>query len=119
MGAMDAATVLEQLWTRIDAADWAGMADLLHPDLEVAFSHTGETFDRDGFVRLNADYPGRWRCTLEELVGSGDRAVSRVRLSGTGDDVYVAASFAQVQDGLVRTLTEVWCTQEEPGPRPS
>jgi hypothetical protein len=63
---MNAATVLEQPGTRIDAGDWEGMAALLHPDLGVAFSNTGETFGRDGFVRLNADYPDRRRCTVEE-----------------------------------------------------
>ena len=122
---MDAATLLARLAEVIDAHDWEGLRALLHPDFTCRFVHTGEVFDRDGWVRLNADYPGFQRMHLEDLVADGDRGVLRATVTGTGATgdrlVFVVASFATVRDGLIAELTEVWADvdQEPPaGTRP-
>ena len=73
--------------------------------------HTGEVFDRDGWVRLDAEYPGFQRLLHEDLVVDGDRGVLRATVTGTsasgGDLVFAVANFATVRDGLVGELTEV------------
>jgi ketosteroid isomerase-like protein len=122
---MDAATLLTRLAEVIDAHDWEGLRALLHPDFTCRFVHTGEVFDRDGWVRLNADYPGFQRMHLEDLIADAHRGVLRARVTGTsatGDQlVFVVASFATVRDGLIAELTEVWADvdQEPPaGTRP-
>ncbi len=88
--------------------------------------HTGEVFDRDGWVRLNAEYPGFQHMVLEDLVVDGDRGVLRATVTGTsaegGEVVFAVAGFAAVRDGLVAELTEVWADvdQQPPaGTRPS
>ncbi|MCW2736936.1 nuclear transport factor 2 family protein [Nocardioides sp.] len=117
---MDAATLLTRLAEVIDAHDWDGLAALLHPDLTCRLVHTGEVFDRDGWVRLNADYPGFQRMLLEDLVADGDRGVLRAKVIGTsatGDDlVFSVASFATVRDGLLAELTEVWADVDQRAP---
>ena len=80
---MDAATLLTRLAEVIDAHDWEGLPALLHPDFTCRLVHTGEVFDRDGWVRLNADYPGFQRMLLEDLVADGDRGVLRATVTGT------------------------------------
>ena len=110
--AMDAAALLTRLGEVIDAHDWDGLRALLHDDFTCRLVHTGEVFDRDGWVRLNADYPGFQRMHAEDLVADGDRGVLRARVVGTGDDgadvEFAVASFATVRDDLIVELVEVW-----------
>jgi hypothetical protein len=115
VGMTDAEDVLRQLWARIDEQDWDGMATLLDPGLRASYVHTGETFDAAGLVHFNREYPGNWRATVEELVVSGDRAVSRTRVSD-GRQTFYAASFATVRAGLVVDLVEVWTGPVGPPP---
>lgn len=117
---MHAATLLTRLAAVIDAHDWAGLHVLLHADFRCRLVHTGEVFDRDQWVRLNADYPGFQRLVLEDLVAHGDRGVLRARVIGTSDSgedlVFAVASFATLRDGLLVELTEVWTDVDQPAP---
>ena len=117
---MDAATLLTRLAEVIDAHDWDGLADLLHPDFRCTLAHTGEVFDRDEWVRLNADYPGFQRMLVEDLVSGGDRAVLRATVTGTSrdgeDQAFAVASFATVRDDLIVELTEVWTDLDQQAP---
>jgi hypothetical protein len=122
---MDATTLLTRLVEVIDAHDWEHLDGVLHPDFTCRLVHTGEVFDRDTWVRLNADYPGFQRMHLEDLVADGDRGVLRATVVGKADDgsdqVFAVASFATVRDDLLIELVEVWTDvdQEPPaGTRP-
>jgi SnoaL-like protein len=103
----EASGTLREMWARIDARDWDGLGGLLDPGLVVRYTQTGETFDPEGFVRVNREYPGRWHVAVEDVVGSGERAVSRARLTD-GQQTYHVASFATVRGGRVSDLVEVW-----------
>ncbi|CAB4965173.1 unannotated protein [freshwater metagenome] len=117
---MDTAALLTRLAEVIDAHEWAGLPDLLHPDFTCRLVHTGEVFDRDGWVRLNADYPGFQRMHVEDLVAADDRGVLHAKVIGTephgGDQVFAVASFATVRDGLLAELTEVWTDVDQQAP---
>lgn len=117
---MDAHTLLTRFAEVIDAHDWDGLAALLHPDFTCRLMHTGEVFDRDQWVRLNADYPGFQRLIAQDLVAAGDRGVLRADVIGTGEqgeDVrFAVASFATVHDGLIAELTEVWADVDQEAP---
>ena len=82
--------------------------------------HTGEVFDREGWVRLNADYPGFQHLQVEDLVADGARGVLRARVTGTsetGDElVFAVASFATVRDDLLAELVEVWADVGQDAP---
>ncbi|WP_182523456.1 VOC family protein [Nocardioides dongkuii] len=92
----------------LETRDWEGLAALLAPGFNAHLLHTGETFDRDGFVAFNRDYPGDWSLTREDVVAAGSRGVLRSRVR---DDraTYHAASFATLDhDGRILDLVEVW-----------
>jgi SnoaL-like domain len=110
-----AAAVLARLWERIGRQDWAGLGDVLDPGVTVRYVHTGEVFGRDAIIALNRDYPGVWLADVEEVLGAGDRAASRVRVYNEDAEFY-AASFAVVAGGRIVELTEVWADagQEPP-----
>lgn len=108
---MDATTLLQTLTSTIDDRRWEDIPDLLHEDFVCCLVHTGETFDRDGWVRLNAEYPGFDRLVVEDLVAAGERAAARAHVTGWVDDRlahFEVASFVTIREGLISELTEVW-----------
>jgi SnoaL-like domain len=111
----EASAVLRELWARIDAQDWDGLAALLDPRLTAHYTHTGENFGPGELVRLNREYPGRWHVDVEDVVGEGARAVSRARVSD-GTQTHHVASFATVRGGLVTELVEVWAESSVAAP---
>jgi hypothetical protein len=106
-GATGAGQILRALWSRIDLQDWAGLGDLLSPGAKVRYLHTGEVFDRATYVRLNAEYPGRWHVEVSDLVSGDGRAVSSARVYHDTESHYVA-TFATVAEGRITELTELW-----------
>jgi hypothetical protein len=120
----NAEQTLRAFWDRIDQRDWAGLGRLLAPGLQTRYLHTDELIDgAEAFVRLNAEYPGRWRASVLDLVAAGDRAVSCARLDAEdGSEAHLVTSFATVHGGLVTDLTEIWAEVGQPIPedrRPS
>ena len=117
---MDAATLLARLAAVIDAHDWDGLPDLLHPEFTCRLVHTGEVFDKEQWVRFNADYPGFERMHVEDLVADGDRGVLRAKVVGRGEAgeelVFAVASFATVRDDLLVELVEVWADVGQDAP---
>ena len=117
---MDTAELLTRLAGVIDAHDWTGLPALLHPDFRCRLVHTGEVFDKDGWVRFNADYPGFERMLVEVLVAAGDRGVLRAKVVGRSEAgrelVFAVASFASVQDDRIVELVEVWADVDQAPP---
>ncbi len=102
--------MMRRLVETIDAQDWAGLPALLHEDFVCRFVHTGETFDRASWVRLNAEYPGFDHLVLQDCVGSGARAAGRSHVTGFIDDKlehFEVATFITVRNGLIVEMTEV------------
>ncbi len=117
---MVAAETLESLMSAIDGHRWEDLGAYLHPDFTCRYVHTGETFDRAGWIRLNAHYPGFDRLRLEEIVGDGDRAACRSHVTAQradGIDHFACATFVQVRDGLIERMTEVWTDVSQAAPQ--
>lgn len=107
---MDASELLTSLCDHIEARRWDDLPPLLHEDFTCHYVHTGETFDRAEWVRVNADYPGFEHLVVEDLVGAGDRAVARAHVTGLVDGSlahFQVATFVTAADGLVTEMTEV------------
>lgn len=116
MGPMTAAQSMARFARTIDERDWDALPGVLAEDFSARFVHTGETFDRAGFVALNRDYPVVVRFLVEDLVADGDRAVLRARVTD-GRDTWHVASFATIDaDGLLTDLVEVWAEVGDPEP---
>ncbi len=107
-GRVDSARALTRFAGILDAREWDDLPDVLAEGFVARLVHTGETFDRDGFVAFNRDYPVVVRFLVEDLVASGERAVLRARVTD-GARTWHVASFATVEpDGRLAELVEVW-----------
>ena len=108
---MDATTMMTRLAEVIDAHDWDALPRLLHDDFVCRLVHTGENFDRDSWVRLNAEYPGFDHLELQECFGTTDRAAARSHVTGHTNEKlqhFEVATFITLRQGLIAEMTEVW-----------
>jgi predicted ester cyclase len=116
---MSAADVMHRLSSVLDQHRWSDLPDLLHRDFRCRLVHTGETFDRDTWIRFNAEYPGFQRFELQDCIAEHDRVAGRAHVTGLTDggvQHFEVASFLTVRDGLVIELIEVWTDVELAAP---
>jgi len=119
---VSAAEILAALCTAIDERRWDDLAPMLAEDFVCRYVHTGEQFDRDGWVRLNAEYPGFDHLTVEDLVDGGDRAVARCHVTGRdGEGLahFEVATFVHARGSVLAEMTEVWTDAGQPVPQES
>jgi hypothetical protein len=108
MAEHDAATIAEQVWSRIGAQDWSGAKELMHDDYVQEWPQSGERIEgSDDALAIDRNFPGglpsmRFRRTT----GSGDLAVLEVELTYADGSVYQGVSIVEVRDGKVLKQTE-------------
>ncbi|WP_244928271.1 VOC family protein [Nocardioides sp. W7] len=107
-GDLDATETLTRFADAIATRDWDALSALLAPGFSARLVHTGETFDRDGFVAFNRDYPGPWTYVGEDVITSGSTGVVRARVSDDRATYYVASFATLDEDGALAELVEVW-----------
>ena len=107
---MTPSDVVRKFWAAIAARDWAGMADLLDPDVVVEWPASGERIvGRGNVVAVNREYPEGWAIDVLRVIGTDDDvAVSEVEVPHQGFGVFRAASFWTVRDGLIVSGREYW-----------
>ena len=103
---------------RLEARDWPGVEDVLHPDVVYRLPQTREVVrGRDAYLRWNREYPDVWHLSLVAAYGdaTGGAARLRVAIDGQDDDVD-ALVFVAVADGRLVEITDWWPTPYEPDP---
>lgn len=116
---MDAQDLLARLCEALDARRWNDLPALLHDDFRCRYVHTGESFDKASWVRLNAEYPGFEHLVVQDMVGSHDRAAARSHVTGRLDERlehFEVATFVAAADGLITEMTEVWTNVDATAP---
>lgn len=105
---MEPTDVVRELWDRIEARDWTGLAALLADDLVVDWPASAERIQGSAnFVAVNAEYPEGWSIRVLRLVAQGEEVVSEVEVPHAGR-VFRVASFWTVQGGRVVRGREYW-----------
>jgi ketosteroid isomerase-like protein len=103
-----------------NARDWAVLAEIWHPDIEIEIVEGLETLRGldeirpwfDGLSDLYAEY----RVEEEELIDAGDRVVTVERLAGRG--LKGSDATAWIEEALFRIVTfkegRIWRVKEYP-----
>lgn len=116
---MNAPEALQRLADTIDAHDWDGIGELLHPDFMCHLAATNEQFTAPQWIAFNANYPGFQSMRIVDLLGDGERGAAHGHVTGTADGVareFSVAQFARMRDGLIVELVEVWADHDEVPP---
>lgn len=116
---MNAPEALQRLADTIDAHDWDGIAELLHPEFVCHLVATNERFDATRWIAFNANYPGFQGMKVVDLIGDSARAAARGHVTGRVDGVekaYAVAQFARMREGLIEELVEVWADLDDVAP---
>ncbi|MFD6418168.1 nuclear transport factor 2 family protein [Streptomyces sp. NPDC060194] len=106
---MEAKSVVEALWDRIQARDWAGVAELVAGDVVVEWPLSRERIvGAENFVAVNSEYPAGWSIRVLRIVAEGDEVASEVEVPHDDLGLFRAASFWTVEDGRVVRGREYW-----------
>lgn len=106
---MEPSKVVHGLWERMQARDWAGVGELLAPDVVVEWPVSGERIvGRDNYVRVNAEYPEGWSVRVLRIVAAGGEVVSEVEVPHRTMGVHRVASFWTVRSGRIVAGREYW-----------
>lgn len=115
---LDAKALVTAFADRLERRDWAGLAELLDPDVVYEIPQTRERIrGRARYVQFNAEYPGDWHVEPKVVLGD-DRDGSllfRWTVDGTGEDA-LAIAFFEVRAGHITKITDFWPEPYEPPP---
>ncbi|WP_405902943.1 nuclear transport factor 2 family protein [Streptomyces sp. NBC_00656] len=110
--------VVEELWDRIQARDWPGVADLVAEDVVVEWPVSAERIvGNENFVAVNREYPEGWSIRVLRIVAAGNEVVSEVEVPHDAFGVFRVASFWTVERGRIVRGREYW-TSPGADPRP-
>lgn len=100
--------VVEALWAAFDRFDFDAVAPLLADDFVCEWQQSGERIrGRENFIAVQKHYPGKFRCTIRQIVVSGDMVVTETAVSdGVKHDT--AISFFTLRAGQIVHLREFW-----------
>jgi ketosteroid isomerase-like protein len=107
--AMDPKSTVAELWRRLQARDWDGLAELLAEDLVIEWPNTRQRIRRrDAYVEFNRAYPEGWTIEVINLIAEGATVVSEVRVPHTELGRFDLVSILVVEDGRVVRGREYW-----------
>jgi ketosteroid isomerase-like protein len=109
MSLMDASEIVRELWTRAQARDWDGFADLIAEDAVFEYPVSAERIvGRANYVAINREYPEGWEVKILRIVGTGEDAASEVEMPHETLGLFRVASFWTIKDGTITSGTDYW-----------
>jgi hypothetical protein len=108
--------ITAQFARALEGRDWQRFAALLAEDVLYEIPQTREIIrGSERYVQFNAEFPGDWHITPERIIAdeTGASMLFRWDLDGGSS---LAIVFFEIQDGLVRRITDFWPDPYEPPP---
>ena len=105
-----AVEVVKRFWELMSTNDFRSVGSVLSDDFVLDWPQSGERIKgRENFAAMNEEYPahGRWRFTINRIVGDDFEAVSDVFVTD-GVQQARAISFFEVRNGQIVSMEEFW-----------
>ena len=102
--------LVKEFYARMNTNDFHSAAQLLSDEYVLEWPQSKERIrGRDNFVAMNEEYPahGRWRFTVNRIVGNETDAVSDVSVTD-GTQMARAITFTTVCEGQIIKQVEYW-----------
>ena len=107
--------IVKEFWHLFDERNYSATEKLLHEDFEAYWVCTKERFDREYFIQMNEEYPGRWRTVIERLYPSGEQVITFVHIfSPDSEEQFYVSSIFTVEDGKIIQLEEYYANVDNP-----
>jgi hypothetical protein len=101
---------------RLERRDWAGLGELLAPDVVYELPQTRERIrGRDRYVTFNAEYPGDWHIEPQVIVGDELHGALLFRWT-LDDESSLAVAFFEHDGERITKVTDFWPEPYEPPP---
>jgi ketosteroid isomerase-like protein len=107
---MTTVEVVKKYWSLMQSNDFQSVGQVLSDDFVLEWPQSGQRIrGRENFSAMNEEYPahGRWRFTINRLIGDDVQAVTDVSLTD-GVQVARAISFFSIADGKIQKMVEFW-----------
>ena len=104
---MDFKRFMQRYWHLVAGQHQDGLRACFHPDACVYWHCTNEQFTREEFIRVNCEYPGRWKSEIERMEHRGTLIITVTRVWSESCSFH-AVSFFEINDGFIRRLDEYW-----------
>ncbi|HEY8225188.1 MAG TPA: nuclear transport factor 2 family protein [Pyrinomonadaceae bacterium] len=114
---MSTIDVVKRFWSLMASNNFRSVGEVLSDDFVLEWPQSNERIrGRDNFVAMNQEYPahGRWRFTINRIVGDESEAVSDVSVTDGVQHARVI-SFFSISDGMIHKMVEFW---PDPFPAP-
>ena len=99
--------IVRDFWRKIASLDWDGLQVMFHPEAEISWPNTAETFTPDTYVMINRNYPGKWKLDLERIEETNAHIISVTRIKSLNEAVSLRAiSIFGFQENAIISLTE-------------
>ncbi len=109
--AASGASLVRAFWHRIQARDWAGVAELLAPEVVLDWPVSRErVVGAANVVAVNAEYPEGWEIRVLRVLGHGRDVASEVEVTMPDAPASRSAAFWTVADGRITSGVEYWST---------
>lgn len=103
------APVVRAYWELMQARDWAGLRQVLAPDVVVEWTASNEQFvGPEAVIGVNREYPEGWSIRVRGILAHGNTVASDVEVPMDDVGVFRVAAFATVRDGMLASSVEYW-----------
>ena len=106
---------IEAFWNAVISQDRESLPAFFTEDAVIRWHCTNEKFSVLEYVRVNCDYPGKWKGEIERIETAGETVilVGHVVSADDGSSFHVV-SFIKLKNNKIAELDEYWADDGEP-----
>ena len=117
MAPVSTRTLIERFLATLEARDWSGWVDTMHPDVVYELPQSRERIrGRDSYLQFNQEYPGDWHLRPRVVVADEGHGAIWFHWRIGDEPEEDAVVFFGIRDGLIATVTDFWPEAYDPPP---